>query len=139
RRVAREAEGSPFFLGELARHVRTRGAEPVGAVSLEGVLSARLRALGKAGRALLEVVALSGEPIEPAAAGAAAAIPAEDLPREAASLRTGRLLRAAQGGGDALLEPYHDRIRRHVLDAMGDEARKRRHGALATALEGSGS
>ena len=139
RRVAKEAEGSPFFLGELARHVRARGGADVGTVRLEDVLAARLDALEPSSRALLEVVALSGEPIDPAAAGVAAAVPAGELPREAAALRAGRLLRAAQGEGDALLEPYHDRIRRSVLDAMSEGARRMRHGALATALEGQGS
>src|SRR5439155_1727405 len=47
--------------------------------------------------------------------------------------------RAAVGGGDAMLEPYHDRIRQFVLARLAEPDRARVHGAIARALEGRAS
>ena len=139
RRVAKEAEGSPYFLGELARYVRAAGTADVETVRLEEMLGRRIGALSVASRRVLEVVAVAGEPIDPPLAGAAAGVLSDDLSREVGSLRAGRLLRAASGGGDALLEPYHDRIRRCALEGLDEPRRRDRHRALATALSGRGS
>ena len=52
-------------------------------------------------------------------------------------LRVGRLVVSAGTRGDALLEPYHDRVRAAVLADTPAERRQERHRRIALALESS--
>ena len=57
-RIAREADGNPLFVAELARHPSPDR------VTLEEMLLARVAQLPPSARRLLEVIAVAGKPIE---------------------------------------------------------------------------
>jgi eukaryotic-like serine/threonine-protein kinase len=68
RDIARESEGSPFFIGELVRHhaqttVRRDGASEPVPVHIQDVVRRRFDALRAIERRLLEAVAVAGAPI----------------------------------------------------------------------------
>src|SRR5207248_5410778 len=120
--VAREAEGHPMFVAELARHGGREGA------SLEQVLVTRMAQLPPTARELLELIAVAGGPIDHALLVREA--PGDGIP-DLAALRAGRMIRVT-GGGDRV-ETYHDRIRETVTAHL-DPARVRQcHETLARA------
>jgi serine/threonine protein kinase len=140
--VTREAAGSPFFLFELARYAAARakaGDRPtLSSRGLEAVLADRIAQLSSAAGALLEIVALAGEPLGQKEAARAAGLTPEQMSRETRVLRAQRLLRAAARDEDAV-EPYHDRVRETILAGLDDERRRQRHRALAVALSADAS
>ena len=71
-RVAREAGGNPFFLGELAR-VAGRAGEALPDTVLAAV-ALEVAALAPAARALIEGAAVAGDPFDPELAAAAAGV-----------------------------------------------------------------
>ncbi|MBX3232118.1 MAG: protein kinase [Labilithrix sp.] len=123
--IAREAGGSPFFIGALAAN----GED----ASLESVLTSRVAKLEPSARALLEVVALAGTPISRERALRAASLGrAEDgsIP----VLRAASLLRTTT---DEWLVTYHDRIREAVVGGLEEERRRTLHRALTKVLDAS--
>ena len=136
--VAMESAGNPLFIGELTRHLR-RGASDSsthGGASLEQVIQERVSELAVDARRLLEVVALSGQPIEVSSAFRAAGESDADE-RLLAHLRSARLVR---GSGEARwrrIEPYHDRIREVVTATMTPDAARAWHLRIGDALESS--
>jgi hypothetical protein len=132
--LAREAQGHPLFVRELVRHAEEAGGPSAGLL-LDEVLAARVARLEPPARALLEVVAVAGEPIPRTVAMAAAGL---DGDRE----RWARLLQATQlcrpSGADRL-EPYHDRVREAVIARLDAAERQRHHRQLAAALEAGGA
>ena len=157
--IAREAEGSPFFVAELARAIdhdeeTGRSEPPPSLVSeplspegppgrrtalprLDQVVRARVGRLGEEARALLEVVAVAGRPIEQSVALKAAGQTSEAVPT-LGLLRSEHLVRTRGVRLSDLVEPYHDRIREAVLAGLDRDRRRERHLALAQELEGSG-
>ena len=129
--IAREADGSPFFAGELARHsIEQRlSGEPVVTVRLADVLDRRLERLPESARRLLEVVAVAGGPIETTVAVRAAKLD-RAAPAALVALRASSLLR----GRKELLETYHDRVREHVVAALGEQELRAVHRRIARAL-----
>jgi hypothetical protein len=127
--VAREAEGNPLFVAELARHGSSERS------TLEEMLLERMAQLPPAARDLLELIAVAGGPVDTASALQAARRAGDGL-AALAMLRAGRLVRAA-GAGEQI-ETYHDRIRETVTAHL-DHARLREcHAALAGVLEAKG-
>ncbi len=149
--LAREAEGSPFFLAELARayeHDDEAGRSerppapdgegaPTELVKLDQVVRARVRRLSDEARALLEVVAVAGRPVEQAVALRAAGQSAESVPT-LGLLRAEHLVRTRGVRLTDFVEPYHDRIREAVTAGLGADRRKDVHRALGLALEADG-
>jgi len=142
--VAREAEGSPFFVGELVRYAR-RVAEqeeiPVtesgSAVSLDSVIRHRLDALPIDVRRLLEVIAVAGGRISQGIALTVAM--GERGDRSALSRLRSESLARLQGPRDEdPVEIYHDRIRETALRAIEPGPLAEIHLALGRALERSG-
>jgi predicted Ser/Thr protein kinase len=133
-RIAEEAAGSPFFVGELTRYLSALGAGPdVVAPTLAEVVRARLGRLGDTERTLLELVAVAGGPIDGAvvldAAGGARLRPVLlDLEEQS-------LVRSTATAGRVVLEMYHDRLRETVTALAPMPAIAARHGQLAAALE----
>jgi serine/threonine protein kinase len=131
--VTREAQGSPFFVGELSSHIRGVGMDDAGALRLDNVLEARLSSLSSDSRTLLSVVAVAGRPerravLERAAGLGAGAFQAFHV------LESTRLLQSAGTGGDGRVEAYHDRIREKAYALLPEGERVRLHLALAEAL-----
>ena len=139
RRLVREAAGSPFFLMELTRYLQNRTLEQIAGKGLDAMLSERIDELGEAARVLAEVVAVAGEPMTRRIIALATALPSAELSRQLALLRAQRVVRSSGSRADDTIEPYHDRVREVLLDALPDDRRARHHRAFATALSGQGT
>jgi serine/threonine protein kinase/tetratricopeptide (TPR) repeat protein len=137
--VARESGGNPFFVHELAAHLGRAGPAaprraPAEDVSLDQVIWERVQELPAAARGLLEVVAVSGQPLRLADAARAAGVGARE--RQAlAVLRSGRLIRSPGAGEGDAVETYHDRIREAVVARLDPARLREHHRRLAEALE----
>jgi eukaryotic-like serine/threonine-protein kinase len=152
--VAAESGGSPLFVHELTRHVRTRGPTDAAAgvpalVSLHEVLTARLARLAPDARRLLEAIAVAGRPIAQSivcyaadidhGAQVLAVLRSEHLIRSRAALdrldaESARPWRAEH----ADVECFHDRIRQTVLSSLSPADTAARHADLAAAIEAEG-
>jgi serine/threonine protein kinase len=138
RGAAREAQGSPFFAGEMMRYLATAGADARG-MTLDGVIAARYRQLDAQARALLDVVALAGRPVAQVVALRAAELD-ETARVPVNALRAGHFARTRGPAPEDAIEPYHDRIREAVvaeLRARGDEHVRAGYVRLGAALEQS--
>ena len=129
--VARESEGNPFFVGEMAE-LATRGASAVG---LAGAVAARVGGLQDKARHLLDVIAVAGRPLSRAVATRAADSDVH-APALFDSLREAHLVRTS-GSSNDLLETYHDRIREHLVAALDAPRAQEIHERLARAIETS--
>ncbi len=142
--IAQESGGSPYFIGELCRQLRSGVQVPHGPEdrTLDTYIGSRVGALPEPSRALLEALAVAGHPVGWDVLRAAAAPRAEPggppAPQPSLELltplRAGHLIRA-WGGRHLLLEPYHDRIRKSVLRDLPEARSRAIHLALAQAME----
>jgi serine/threonine protein kinase/tetratricopeptide (TPR) repeat protein len=137
--IALEAEGSPFFVAELARWAHAQRAVSAGGalVKLGEVVVERVRHLDDEARELLEVLAIAGRPIEPLVAFEAAGL-GDEAVAALARLRGEQLARTRGSKRHELAECYHDRIREAVAGAVDEPTKRRRHAALAEALLATG-
>jgi eukaryotic-like serine/threonine-protein kinase len=134
--IARESEGSPFLIEELARS--SAGRRLAGGstrITLDTVVGERLVHLPEASRRLAEIVAVAGSPIPVTTAARAARIDAIDEAVEL--LATRRFVRAGVRDGREVVEPIHDRIRETILAHLGGVTLRAHHACLADALEAS--
>jgi len=137
--IARESQGAPYFVHELARFVEGGAILSEGiTLSLDHVLTHRLDALPPAPRRLLEVIALAGQPIRQREAYDSADLHGEDR-AAAAQLRSRHLVRSSGPNEDDVIEPYHDRVRETLVGTIPADRRKLHHGRLALVLETSGT
>lgn len=125
--IAREASGSPFFVGELARQARATGSS---APTVQGSVLRRVEHFTFAERRLLEILAVAGRPlpVQVALDAAGAESDVQDV------LVAERLARMAGSGHERLLECYHDRIRESVAAALAPDALRDLHQELARTL-----
>lgn len=135
--IARQAQGSPYFILEMAEHARS-GIHPAGAsaaaLDLDAALQTRLQRLPEPTRRLLEVVAVAGQPLELRTTLEAARLTSADHAHVAA-LRSQHLLRTHGPGLDDPVSTYHDKIRESVVAQLAPAALTERHRHLASALE----
>src|SRR5262249_19678077 len=104
--------------------------------SLDSVLLGRAAGLPAASRALLEVTAVAGRPIDVAVAKKAANLEA-GLYDVISALRAEQFVRTPVTSAPAP-EPYHARVRETIVASLAPDTLKRHHGGLAVALEESG-
>jgi predicted Ser/Thr protein kinase len=135
--IARETEGHPLYISELVRYVATRGPSEVGEqpIRLDDAIRARIAELPAEARAIVEVLAVAGEPLPLEVVRDVVDFEPAVLQRHAAMLRIAHLVRA--GTTDGAIEPYHDRVREAVFDGIDTEARLVWHRRLAYAIEAS--
>lgn len=133
--IAREAAGSPFLIGELARHHRSADGTSQPAGDLSRLLELRLERLGPVARRTLELVALASAPLPRPVAVSAAESDRNTLRR----LEYDCLLRSTSLGDSTGLLVYHDRIRQALIGGVEAPRRKTLHGSLAAALEQGGT
>lgn len=127
--IADESRGNPFFVEELARHVRE---SRVGTrIRLADVLRDRLQRLPANAERLLNVVAVAARPLPPMVAFRAAGV---SDPATLAILKAGSFVRSRSVGEERLIETYHDRIRSAVLDYLAPDERAECHRRLANTL-----
>ncbi len=130
RTVAQRGEGHPLFMSELARVLLdggTDGPQP----TLIDILWQRVVRLSASARALLEIVAVAGQPIPSSLCFLAAGL-GGDGPNAVRLLRAEQLVRAGDAG---VLEVFHDRIRDTVLQRADSATQRMRHLSLARSLE----
>jgi serine/threonine protein kinase/tetratricopeptide (TPR) repeat protein len=135
--IARESGGSPFFITEMARQTgiwpAPPGAPPAWPQTLAQYLKARVDGLSEAGRRVLEVLALAGQPVE---VELLARICAQGLPQTEllTRLRAEHFIRVRGLGGNQV-EVFHDRIRDAVARDIPDARARDLHLQLALAME----
>jgi len=146
RAIARESQGSPFFVAELVEHaVADLGGmaetlpkfddESTGS-TLDRLILTRLRRLPLEMRRLLDLVALAGRPLELEVALEVSALGAEG-PNAVATLRGANLVRIRRVGHHDAIEPYHDRIREAVARRVERSKKIALHQQLAEHFERS--
>jgi tetratricopeptide (TPR) repeat protein len=130
--------GHPLLLAELVRYARSAPADglAVGVPPLEELLWRRATSLDEGGRALLETVAVMGEPAPVPVLARAAALPPADRERALVAVTAAQLARVARTDRDAWLDVYHDKVREAVLARLAPERLRRIHGLVAEAMEG---
>jgi tRNA A-37 threonylcarbamoyl transferase component Bud32 len=133
--ILRESAGNPFFVGELVRARSARNGQK--AISLSSVLSLRMNALAPSYHPYLELVSASGRPVEERVLRRALGITQEALLETRRVLVAESLVRIAEEEG-CPIEPYHDRIREHVLHELVPERLRAHHRSLAEAYQVEG-
>jgi eukaryotic-like serine/threonine-protein kinase len=139
RRIAVEAEGSPFFIGQLVlawKRALTMSSSSRPQLSLDDVLAERIALLSPQARRLLEVVAVAGRPVDRTAAFVAAE-GGEQAFADLDVLRAGHFVGTQGTREQDALECYHDRVRRAVLAHIAPDALSAVHLRLGDALERS--
>jgi tetratricopeptide (TPR) repeat protein len=147
RSIARESQGSPFFVAELVQHALAdlsgeqetlpRFDDDSTATNLDRLIRARVRRLPAVAHRLLEVVAVAGQPLDLEVALATSEL-GDEAPAAVAILRGANLIRVRRARAIDAIEPYHDRIREAVVHRIPRAARMALHGRLAKALEATG-
>ncbi|MEZ4361392.1 MAG: protein kinase [Kofleriaceae bacterium] len=142
-RLVREADGSPLFLLELIRYLfdsddgsGDQHLDAIAGQGLDGMLAARIDALGASARLLAEIVAVSGEPLGLKVLSMATGLEGETA-RQVAILRAQHVLRVSGGRSEEGVEVFHARVRQALLAGLSAEDRAKRHRALATAWLGN--
>lgn len=136
--LIREAEGSPFFLRELAFYTLEHPEMHSATVNLDGLLMARTTELGREVQTVLETIALAVRPQNVERVFRVHGLSSERA-RILHELRVARLVAMSQVGGQELVECYHDRIRETVVAGMSVDEVQRRHLALAESIESTES
>ncbi|HLW63788.1 MAG TPA: protein kinase [Gemmataceae bacterium] len=130
--LARESQGWPLYVHELARQVRLLPQPMAGGLSLDQMIWQRLQQLPSAERRLLEVLAVAGQPLRQSVAFQSAEVEAE--PHGVfAMLRNGHWIRAQAVDAEAQLECLHDSIRETVLRHLPPAAQAAHHERLLRA------
>jgi serine/threonine protein kinase len=144
--IALEAKGSPFFVLELATYIYEEQANGTAAAlsgsapsefGLDQVLWNRVSRLPAPARSLLEVLAVSGQPLRRVDATQVVAQGVDD-PSVMAVLRASRLVRSAGLTQEDEIETYHDRIREAIVTRLSPATRRDHHRNLARTLEKAG-
>jgi hypothetical protein len=136
--LVRESAGLPFLLGELVRLAALEGAgahasheDATVTTTVVRVVGARLVALPPEAHALLQVLAVAGQPVARSLVREVGGV--ADEPTAFSALRAAGLVRTT--GPHGMVEPYHDRIRETVLSSLSARGMRDIHMRLGTALE----
>ncbi|MCW5978362.1 MAG: protein kinase [Bryobacteraceae bacterium] len=130
RKIAEDSGGNPYFIHEF---LTSESDWSEGLASVDDLLWSRATRLDAASRRLLEVVSVSGRPIELRLAFQAAQLQEDSYPIYAA-LRNARLVRRAGVTEPEQVETYHDRIRETVAQRLRPDELRGHHHHLAAAL-----
>ena len=131
-RMARESQGHPQFLEEMVRYAHARTELPSN-LTLGEVIAMQVQALPAQQHLLLDLVAVSGQPVSRTTIRAALA--SSDAEVAITVVESLRLIRTC---ADAHIEPYHDRIRETVVSLLSPHVLAKRHRLLTPALLASG-
>jgi hypothetical protein len=130
-KIVDESAGHPLFLTLLTRFAESHDPNNLTRLTLDDAIGARIGALSVEARTLLETVAVAGAPLAAPLCGRAANLSDAELARLIAQLCGQKLLRRRRAGEIA---PFHDRIRRVMLDDMPQAQARVIHANIALAL-----
>jgi serine/threonine protein kinase/tetratricopeptide (TPR) repeat protein len=146
--IAREAQGHPLFIDELARHAALAedreipGDEPDDtallvrpALDLQEALHTRIERLELPARKALELVAVAGRPLTQETVAYATGMEMAAFARVVAQLRVAHMVLTSGGRASDRIEPYHERVRQVVVKQLSKRERIGCHRRLALALE----
>lgn len=138
RAIAREAEGHPLFVHELALDARheLQGGQSPGPASLEQVLRRRHHALPERQRRLLEILAVAG-PLPRRVAQHAAGLEAKDA-GAVHQLEILRLVRSRRDGPEEFLECENERVGATIAATLDQPQRVELHRRMAEAYRAQG-
>ena len=133
--IVKESGGNPFFINELTQYSLTKSLKQEinpDEMKIDKVINARIAELSTDGKRLLEIVAVSGQPLTRVVAKRAAEISADEqlLPL----LRANHLLRST-GNSYEEIDTYHDKIREAIIGNLSSGVLQKYHHLLALALE----
>jgi serine/threonine protein kinase len=137
RRIVLEAHGNPFLASQLTAlaQARLEGTEPVmGALSLEALVAESTALLSPPAREVLNVLAIAGRPVSSPIALRTAGV-TRDGNAHLHALKTLRLIRTREVGGERRIEVYHDRVRESVQSVLSSEESVRIYDRLLRELE----
>ena len=134
RSIAREADGSPMFVGEMVRFATAMGGDRAPA-SLDDLIRLRVAAMPDTERNVLEVLAVAGQPLERSVLSATVG---DEIGNAVLALRSENMIRSRVIDAREALATSHDRFREAVLAAMPEADRRARHFRLAVTLEDLG-
>ncbi len=143
RRISRESRGYPYFIFELAAHMRANtdwAAEQSAAsreLDLDEVLWTRVGRLPDEARRLLEVVSVAGQPLPSRIVFETAGIIGRQQ-NVVARLRSENFVRGTGPGLEDEIETFHDRIRESVTAHLPENVLREHHAGLAGVLEAEG-
>jgi serine/threonine protein kinase len=135
-KIAHESGGWPFFVWELAQHVRDDSSIADRTLDLDEVIWLRVNRLPPATICMLELIAVAGRPM-PASEIYQALDARSDGTSLLAQLRASNLVRTTESEEDAdtMVESYHDRIRESVYNHLDTERVQRHSLTLARMIE----
>ena len=135
-RIAKESGGSPFFVWELAQHVKEGAGSgtSTGLFELDEVIWSRVCRLPEETRRLLEVFAVAGRPMR-ASEAYQVIDEVSHGPGLLAQLRTSHFIRTAEQEDDTIVETYHDRIRESVVNHLAAAKVRGHYLRLAIVIE----
>ncbi len=136
RAIGLESGGNPHQIREMVRRVDS--ADPRTMEELSEVVVASVANLPAAPRALLDLLAVAGQPVSTELAIHAVALGHDAFPA-ISTLRAHALINATGGQASGTLEVSSDKIREYVLDLLPESSRRDYHGAIARTLEMSGA
>jgi serine/threonine protein kinase len=134
-RLVRESRGDPLLLTEAVRALGEGVVDPSGRWQLGELIRARVSRLGADHRHVLDIVAVSGEPIGIDVLARAAGLKAEVVRSAVADLGASRQLRVERSETRPYVTCIHGHLRETVLAALSPETRRELHAALAQAYE----
>jgi eukaryotic-like serine/threonine-protein kinase len=129
--IAREAEGNPFLLRQLARHASSSPQWRARDRSFAELLLEPLRALPPEAASFVQMLALCGRPMAPELVFEASGLNHRARPL-LHHLRASHFVRSS-GSADRV-EIYHDRIQETILSSMAADEKRRLHGNMARTL-----
>lgn len=135
--IAREAAGHPLFASELARHVVATGE--LAPISLEDVVRRLTERFGHDAKRVATIVSVAHTPITIEATAHAAELAGTAFFDAMTALRNAQLVATSGVGAETRLEPYHDRIRRTLVDQLPAGELEQLHARVARALEATQS
>jgi eukaryotic-like serine/threonine-protein kinase len=133
--LLQDSGGNPYFVEQLME-----GFDPTTGgfqhVPLDEIIAGRLRKLPEAASDLLDIIAISGQPVSVDEASQVVGKTAPEL-GVMTHMRSERLVRLMGSPDQTMVDTYHDKIRETVLAGMSATQRQRLHLQLAETIEGS--
>jgi eukaryotic-like serine/threonine-protein kinase len=136
--LARESKGHPLFIAELVRHIRRFGSANAPAL-LDEAVWARVSRLEGTQREAMELLAVSGLPLEQAVLADVLGVDVAELRTHLDPLRADHLVRTGGPRPTDDVELYHDRVRDAVAGHVTQEGTRSHHRRLAEGLRAAGA